>query len=181
MTINSLNENTLRKIFLLCSAAIFIGSLLRLYTSMTTPLADLDSEFFTSSGEEQVEQMEKIDYRMLADWHLFGEVLAPVDDAIAAPELIEAPETRLSLRLLGTFYNADASQSLAIIDADNAEQKYYRIGDKLPGNVQLSQIGKDRVVLIRAGKHESLKMLAADAVTNSYEYLPAELTQVEDR
>ncbi|MGD2117887.1 MAG: type II secretion system protein N [Chromatiales bacterium] len=178
MTVNFLNQNTFRHSLLLLALVLFIASLMRLYTSMTMPIETGTDWSGEIAASEPVNIAEKINYAELGEWHLFG--IASAQPEQAAPveaDLMEAPETGLSLQLLGTFYSADTQQSLAIIDADKGEQKYYRVGDKLPGNAELSQIGRDRVVIQRAGKYESLKMRFVEGAAD---FMPLELSQMVD-
>ncbi|MBY8966407.1 type II secretion system protein GspC [Algiphilus sp.] len=70
----------------------------------------------------------------------------------------DAPETRLSLKLLGVYAAEDPSLSRAIIAAANQDEKLYAIGDKISNNVELHSVFPDRVVIARDGKLETLRM-----------------------
>ena len=88
------------------------------------------------------------------------------DEADAAAEGVEdAPDTRLSLNLLGILAGEDR-QSRALIGSSNGEEKPYAIGDAVVSGVKLQSIFPDRVILSRAGKLETLR-LNKDAPTSA--------------
>jgi general secretion pathway protein C len=95
--------------------------------------------------------------RQLPDWHLFGEAAqeaAPVKSA--AP--VDAPDTRLKLVLRGAFSSGDEAYSRAIIADPRGKEEMYAIGDKLPGNAELREVHADRVILLRGGRYETLRL-----------------------
>lgn len=94
-----------------------------------------------------------LDARQIAALHLFGQVqAAPVLETV-----VEAPETRLNLRLAGIFYRQD-STALALIAEGSAPEQVYREGDQLSGGVSVHQIQMDKVILARAGQLEALSL-----------------------
>ena len=95
--------------------------------------------------------------RQLPNWHLMGEVTrqaAPVKQA--AP--VDAPDTRLQLVLRGVLASDDKENARAIIADPRGKEDQYGIGDKLPGNVELSEVYPDRVILMRNGRYETLRL-----------------------
>ena len=95
--------------------------------------------------------------RQLPEWHLMGVVkkeAAPVKQA--AP--VDAPDTRLKLVLRGALASDDKQNARAIIADPRGKEDQYAIGDKLPGNVELSEIYPDRVILLRNGRYETLRL-----------------------
>jgi general secretion pathway protein C len=95
--------------------------------------------------------------RKLPEWHLMGEVsqqAAPVKPA--AP--VEAPETRLKLVLRGALASDDKQHARAIIADPRGKEDQYEIGDTLPGNAELSEVYPDRVILLRNGRYETLRL-----------------------
>lgn len=68
----------------------------------------------------------------------------------------DAPVTSLSLHLAGTFAYPDEKQGFAILGNSNADTKFYKVGDALPGGVRLHAVHVDRVLLDRGGVIESL-------------------------
>ncbi len=88
--------------------------------------------------------------------HLFGDAAAV---AQAEPDPIDAPETRLNLKLRG-IYLADDANGSAIIEGENGRQAVYGPGDKLPvsGRVLVKQLHRDRVILERNGRFETLTL-----------------------
>jgi general secretion pathway protein C len=93
-----------------------------------------------------------IDALLAAD--LFGRYEA---DPAASGKVEDAPDTRLSLTLLGILAGEDR-QSRALIGSSNGEEKPYAIGDNVVSGVKLQSIFPDRVILSRAGKLETLRL-----------------------
>ncbi len=86
---------------------------------------------------------------------LFGQ--APKVTAEAQTEVVDAPKTRLRLRLLGVFVGQLPSLSTAIIaEQGRADAEFYHVGDTVQNGVSLDQVLSDRVILSRNGRLEAL-------------------------
>lgn len=99
--------------------------------------------------------------RQMPQWHLMGVVTqqqAPVKQA--AP--VDAPDTRLKLVLRGALASDNKEHARAIIADPRGKEEQYAIGDKLPGNVELSEVYPDRVILLRNGRYETLRLPKED-------------------
>jgi general secretion pathway protein C len=68
----------------------------------------------------------------------------------------KAPITKLDLKLVGILATDPMHSSLAIIVSGDNVEKIYKIGDILPGNVILSEVYLDRVIISRQGERETL-------------------------
>ncbi|WP_160167662.1 type II secretion system protein N [Methylomonas sp. MK1] len=132
-----------------------------LYVNLSTALADIDR---TSTGAaasvptETATQNPPLDLSEIATWHLFGQSPESVssNDAVA--------ETQLQLKLLGImFLSKNPENASGIIQADDGQQKKYRLGDQLPGGAVLQAVEQDRVLLKRGELQESL-LLKKDSV-----------------
>ncbi len=95
--------------------------------------------------------------RQLPDWHLFGEAAREAASTKAAAP-VDAPDTRLKLVLRGAFSSGDEAFSRAIIADPRGKEEMYAIGDKLPGNAELHEVYADRVILMRGGRYETLRL-----------------------
>ncbi|MCH8544796.1 MAG: hypothetical protein LAT61_14630 [Alcanivorax sp.] len=86
-------------------------------------------------------------------WNLFG--VPPEDE----PEerVVDAPETRLRLELLGLFQHRDQSLARAIIAEQGRDAELLKPGDRVPGNAELVEVLADRVILRRQGQLETLR------------------------
>jgi general secretion pathway protein C len=104
----------------------------------------------------QVNQQEKL-VQQLPNWHLFGEV-APEAAPVKAIVPVDAPDTRLKLSLHGTFSSHGAELARAIIADERGNEEMYAVGDILPGNAELSEIQADKVILLRGGRYEILRL-----------------------
>lgn len=150
---------------------LFVMSLLILSLSIFYSYRELSSEILTlpQKTPKSTINMGKsvsnnINYPSMSEWHLFGSDINKKRHKRNTEQLIEAPKTTLSLILLGIVHNEAPADSFAIIQTENDEQKLYRKGDILPGNVKLKQIGKAKVILSRSGKLESLEMIKSESV-----------------
>lgn len=66
------------------------------------------------------------------------------------------PATNLQWVLLGSFAHADAQQSSALIQDEQAKAKRYRVGEQLAPGIRLHAVYPDRVELLRNGRVETL-------------------------
>jgi len=121
----------------------------------------------TVPSTPQVNQQQAL-VRQLPNWHLFGEV-APEAEPVKTVVPVDAPDTRLKLSLHGTFSSDDAALARAIIADERRDEEMYAVGDILPGNAELSEIQADKVILLRGGRYEILRLprdtIAGDAGT----------------
>jgi general secretion pathway protein C len=76
---------------------------------------------------------------------------------VAAPAAFDAPETHLRLTLEGVFQSEQPEESAAIIAEQNKPGELFLVGGKLPGNVTLTEVHADRIVLRRNGVLETLR------------------------
>ena len=99
--------------------------------------------------------------RNLADWNPFGS--AP--GAASGPAIpVDAPETQLNLTLKGIIHTEGAEASArAMIHGPSLPEKAFRIDDTLPGNVRVAGIQRDRVLLERGGRFETLRLPRREA------------------
>jgi general secretion pathway protein C len=96
--------------------------------------------------------------RQMPDWHLMGEAKVEVSEAVKPAVPINAPETRLKLTLRGAFASESPAFARAIIADSGGQEEMYAVGDKVPGNAELSEIHADRVILMRSGRYETLSL-----------------------
>jgi general secretion pathway protein C len=101
----------------------------------------------------------------LGELHFLGEVAKEIPTKQLAREVPEeVPETRLQLTLKGTYHSGDADRAVAIIAGPDGREEIYNVGDAMPGNVVLEEIGQLRVVLSRNGRLEALTFPRESAV-----------------
>lgn len=101
-----------------------------------------------ATGQNQV--------RQLSQWHLFGEVQKAAPTAVA--KVIDAPDTRLNLKLRGVLASSDPALAIAIIADGKGKEDAYALEAKLPGNAVLKEIYADRVILEYRGRLEALRL-----------------------
>lgn len=78
--------------------------------------------------------------------------------AAEGPVVVNAPDTKLSWTLKGVLSDPDPSRSAAILATQGQPEKLYRVGAELPGQVRLDQVLADRVMLVRDGQLETLRL-----------------------
>ncbi len=88
--------------------------------------------------------------------HLFGS-----HNIVKKAPLVPAPETRLNLKLHGIYYSSDPQKSFAMIAAANGKSASYHIGKSLPGGALIQEIYPRKVILLRNGRHETLRLVGA--------------------
>lgn len=97
----------------------------------------------------------RADYRQIAALHLFGQA---VQTSAPGEAPIDAPETRLNLTLRGILFNTLPELTRAIISAPGRDDEIYRTGAQVPGGAVIEQIYADRVMLLRNGQFETLRL-----------------------
>lgn len=100
-----------------------------------------------------------VDLGKVTNAHLFGQYTAPTEPVLA--DLAAAPDTNLNLTLLGILSNGRNDkdrQSRALIATQGGDEKPYAVGDDIARGVQLQAIFPDRVILLRGGKLETLRL-----------------------
>jgi len=87
-----------------------------------------------------------------SDWHLFGEAAKGTLPARQA----SAGANRQDLVLRGTLTANDSSLARAIVADQQNFERAYRIGETLPGNVELAAINTDHIVVRGAQGEEKV-------------------------
>lgn len=90
----------------------------------------------------------------LAAYDLFGrpEAGTPVAEAVRR----SAPQTHLRMRLEGVLVATRPELSGAIVSGTDGSTAYYRVGDIMPGNIELAEVESQRILIRRNGEIESL-------------------------
>jgi len=98
------------------------------------------------------------DYTALTNSHLFGE--AAEQPEIAAPAVVDAPDTTLSLTLRGILSKEGDPNGSVLIESRNQQKAYY-VGQAIEGadGTKLHSVYADRVLLDRGGgRIETLRL-----------------------
>ncbi|MDH3401609.1 MAG: type II secretion system protein GspC [Chromatiales bacterium] len=102
----------------------------------------------------------------LVNAHLFGEISKQSEaEAPQAQEIdpTAAPDTTLSLELLGTIASELVEESYALIHERGKETKVFAIGDSVTRGTRLHGVYTDRVLLDRGGRLEALRLPKEEA------------------
>ena len=124
-------------------------------TSTLKPLSRVPSQASLNSVNEA-----EID--RLVNAHLFGEVSKQSQEEVQqAQEIMDptaAPDTTLSLELLGTIASELVEESFALIHERGKDTKVFAIGDSVTQGTRLHGVYTDRVLLDRGGRLEALRL-----------------------
>lgn len=122
-----------------------------------TPAATVGVEGNSANSNALVNKPYERYGQKIANLHVFGQPEAPKPIQPVAPQKQEdAPKTRLNLTLKGVLAHSDQSSAFALIGQGSGPQKVYGVGDKLPGNAELLEVYKDRVIIEYQQREETL-------------------------
>ncbi len=98
---------------------------------------------------------DKADYTFISELHMFGYIPVVKKELVATPEV--APATRLKLSLHGVFIYTGPKDGAAIIGKAGKQQRYYKTGNEIQKGMELAEVRKDHVLLLRNGRFETLR------------------------
>lgn len=115
-------------------------------------LENLDSvQSTTNIGQPSDDNMTPVDKVNLSHLSLFGRV----ERRNTMPIPVDAPETKLDLKLQGIFTAEDPENSAAIIKQRD-KSDLYQIGDRISGNAVLAAVNNDHILIRRGSRLEKL-------------------------
>ena len=133
------------------SAAKITWQLLEPAPSVRSKPAQQNTQKVSRANNNQFQQK----MIQLNNAHLFGVANAPVKRQATK----DAPETTLNLVLRGVLAANPMSLASAIISSGKrGKELTYGIGDSVPGNATIEEIYQTHVILMRNGRHETLKL-----------------------
>lgn len=101
------------------------------------------------------------DFSPLLATRLFGKAEARPATEPTGPsdqDALDAPDTRLNLTLRAAVAATDPERAHAIIADASGDEQVYFLRDSIPGGATLHQVRTDRVILMRAGILEALRL-----------------------
>lgn len=120
------------------------------------PVKDSPQAPAIRSGVNQVAAKQAVFYgAKIANKHIFGQADVTPETSVVKEDL---KETRLDLVLRGILAHKPQSKALAMISRGRSQQEVYAIGDSLPGNAELSEIHRDKVIIEYQGRYETLTL-----------------------
>lgn len=140
------------------SLTVLIAWQLAKLTWLAIPAPPLDSGIVLPPPVAAPQNAGTVNVQRIADAHLFGEVIAS-DDPVDA---LNAPQTQMPLVLSGVMATPDPAYGFAFIGESATNAKFRRIGETLPGGAKLHSVYRDRVMLDRGGRLESLLLPRTD-------------------
>jgi general secretion pathway protein C len=85
--------------------------------------------------------------------HLFGQVER---NAAAPVQVQDAPKSSLNYKLRGIYYSSEESIAAVILQKNNLDGEFYRLGDEVDTNIYIHQIQPDHIIISRQGRLEKL-------------------------
>jgi general secretion pathway protein C len=138
---------------------LWIASLLASLTwGLVTPQGNSQLENIEVTASPAVADPNAQLMRQLPSWHLMG-VVTRKQAPVVTSTPVDAPDTRLKLVLRGVFASEESGKAQAIIADPKGKEEHYAVGDRLPGNAELSEVYPDRVILQRNGRYETLRLI----------------------
>ncbi|EKE77554.1 type II secretion system protein GspC [Gallaecimonas xiamenensis] len=146
-----LPEKTLQRFLTLIFSMVALWLLAGLCWQLATPVPPVERWQPSQAG-----QGESLDLSGLSAHPLFG-IAAPEQQA-PVQEVVDAPETRLKLKLSGLVAESHTGSGVAIIESQGS-QRAYRVGDDIKGtSAKIKRILWDRVLLDNRNQTEALML-----------------------
>ena len=83
---------------------------------------------------------------------LFGEYVPSNLDAAGVRQ------SMLNIKVIGILFAANESESQVILQKENGQEHFFRVGDELPGGGVIKRITRDGVLVLREGELERLNL-----------------------
>lgn len=107
-----------------------------------------------STGSHSSQPSAQIDLDAISEAKLFGTAEAN----LATQSVTDAPETTLNLKLIGLLFGRTPEGSRALINTGGSNEAPFSTGMEVVRGVTLEQIFADRVILMRQGRPETLRL-----------------------
>lgn len=101
---------------------------------------------------------QKINTLQLQQHHLFGEILQKTEVVAQETSVVNAPKTRLNLKLVGVVAATDPQYSSVIIDHKGNQNSYFMNSEIDGTGAVITQIYQDRIILDVRGVFQTLML-----------------------
>ncbi len=162
-------SRVLRAVINIVLAAVLGYSIMQLSLSFNT-ISSIEMQIFGQQIHPrqyvQKAQFSKpaVDISTLLVSHLFGNSHFALQ--IATQNKKNHPETKLNLKLHGIYYSTNPHTSRAMIAPNNGKGKAFSIGESLPSGAVLHEIYPKKVILLRNGRYETLRLVGTVSINN---------------
>jgi len=142
--------------------AILVIAIAYQLATLTWSLAPGSAPTFAPTARAVSSEAPATDLSVLNDSHLFGEADEQATPVVA--EVVDAPDTTLSLTLKGILAKVDDTKGRAvpgaIISSSRGEDRTYQVGQNIDDSdgATLHSVYADRVLLNRNGRLETLRL-----------------------
>lgn len=102
------------------------------------------------STAPRIENLNRLSLRSVAP--LFGDYVPQNLDAAGVSQ------SMLNFTVVGIVFASNENDSQVILQSPNGQEQFYRVGDRLPGGVEIKRITMEGVLVLREGHLERLSM-----------------------
>jgi general secretion pathway protein C len=151
-------------------AAIFGYSIMQLSFSFNTISSTINMQFLGQkihlhkNVKNPLFSKPAVDISTLLVSNLFGN--SHFDLQIATQNKKNHPKTKLNLKLHGIYYSSNSHTSRAMITPSNGKGEAFSIGESLPSGALLHEIYPKKVILLRNGRYETLRLVGTVSINN---------------
>ena len=124
-----------------------------------TPLPSINETAVAVSNTTTTAHNQTLSLRQKINRIVSAELFGSAQKATAkvAPVVVEdAPESTLNYKLRGIYYSKDKELASAILQINNKDTKFFRLGDEIDKQIYIKQINPDHILISRQGRLEKL-------------------------
>ena len=124
-----------------------------------TPLPSINEKAVAVSNTTITAHNQTLSLRQKINRIVSAELFGSAQKATAkvAPVVVEdAPESTLNYKLRGIYYSKDKELASAILQINNKDTKFFRLGDEIDKQIYIKQINPDHILISRQGRLEKL-------------------------
>ncbi len=108
----------------------------------------------SSNANQSLNLAQKI--AVISRAELFGKVRQKTIATVAPVEVKDAPQSTLNYKLRGIYFSDDKALASVILQKNNRDTKFYRLGDEIDKDIYIRQINEDYILISRQGRLEKL-------------------------
>ncbi|MDW6002632.1 type II secretion system protein GspC [Vibrio mangrovi] len=140
------------------SVGIWLGAVWVFGQLVWAPFETVQVASWKPSSLEQHGSVDVFDGQFVKNKKLFGEVQKQSEKTVVRETAVNAPKTKLNLKLVGVVVSDNNREDLAII-AFQGVQATYGLKERIEGTrVTLESVFNDRVIIRNAGRDETLML-----------------------
>lgn len=149
---------------------VFFAYQLSLLAWQIIPLPDEGKEIWTETSVQKQSKEKSLSTRQktnqIASNNLFGNAQKEKQKVVPV-QVQDAPESSLNYKIRGIYYSTDKALASVILQKNNKDTNYYRLGDEIDNKIFIDQIYEDHILISRNnGRIEKLVLEKPKAQLN---------------